>query len=187
MVLPLTLAAQDKTSEQTSGGIPIFSGKGSVTEAVDSKKGAVFDIGGGVKLLLPKGIPVGSSRLVTLKTAKNPPAPSQVQKGFKRHGKTLLFDGALNTADKPMVLSLQMKNPPNKRGQKFVLAMEQAGLCNDGNKKFKLKSGLCSTWETIETKYDKVGKRVLVILSYTGGLRMQFGWVPVPKTESKSE
>ena len=50
--------------------MPTFTGKGKVTEAINGKVGAVFDLGAGITMTFPKGLPVGESRLVTLQKGK---------------------------------------------------------------------------------------------------------------------
>jgi hypothetical protein len=161
---------------QEGGGIPTHEGKGSVTEALDADHGAIFDIGGGVVMSFPKGLPVGHSRLVTLKKAKKKPPAAQIAKNFKPLGVALEFDGALHTAGKPVVLSMTMKSDPSKAGQKIVLAMEVATFCEAHNKAFKLSGGLCSGWELREASYE--AGRIVAKLRSTGGMRMQFGMVP---------
>jgi hypothetical protein len=178
--LPLALAAQE-----TDGTMPVYKGKGKVTEAVDTVTGALYDIGGGITLLLPRGLPIGHSRVLTLKKAKGRFVPSQVHKRFRKHGQTLHFDGALNAPGNPIILAMAMKREPKKRGYKFVLAMEEAGLCNDANKKYKLGHGLCSVWKTVDTVYQHAAKRVVAKLDATGGMRLQFGWIPEEKKEEK--
>lgn len=168
------VVAQDKPNSD----IPVHTGKGKVTEAVNTKNGAVFDIGGGITITLPRGLPIGQSRVLTLKKTNRPPKPAQIHKKFRRHGQTVVFTGALNAPDSPIVLAMKMKKKPEKRGQKLVLAMEETGLCTDENKRYKLGKGLCSVWRIIETEYDLAGKRIIAKLSSTGGLRLQFGWIP---------
>ena len=153
-----------------------YSGKGSVTEAIDSDRGALFDIGGGVTMMFPRGLPVGHSRLVTLKKAKKKPSAGQIHAGFKPLGVALEFDGAFNTAGKPVVLAMSVKNDPSKKGQKLVVAMEVATFCEAHNKAFKLAGGLCSGWELQDASYE--GGRIVAKLRSTGGMRMQFGMVP---------
>jgi hypothetical protein len=181
LVVPLALAAQDdeEARKPASGGMQTYSGKGKVTKAVDSDVGAIFDIGGGITLLFPKGLPVGHSRLMTLKFGGKRPAPSQIHKKFKPQGKTLSLDAALNAGRTPLVLAMSAKKAPRKPGYKLVLAVEEAGFCDDANKRYKIgKSGLCSTWRTVDTEYDSMGERVVAKLYSTGGLRLQFGWIP---------
>src|SRR4051794_30391074 len=62
--------------------MPSFTGKGSITQAINTDTGALFDLGSGITMTFPKGLPVGRSRLVTLKKATKKIAPAQVQKGF---------------------------------------------------------------------------------------------------------
>lgn len=159
------------------GGAPgAFSGKGSVTQPLDSDKSTTFDIGGGVTMTFPRGLPVGHSRLVTLKKSNKRVKPSQIHEKFKAIGNILEFDGALNTAGKPILLSLEMKRDPSKPGQKLVIAVEIATFCEAHNKAFKLSNGLCSGWELQEAEY--VGGRIIGKLRSTGGMRLQFGLVP---------
>jgi hypothetical protein len=181
LLLPLTLSAQDEGEKGAEpGGIPTYTGKGKITQAIDTDKGAVFDIGGGFTMLFPKGLPVGHSRIVTLKFGSKRPKPSQIHKKFKPHGKTLLLDAALNARRTPLVLAMSVKKEPMKKGYKLVLAVEEAGFCEPKNKKYKIgKSGLCSTWRTIDAEYDSAQKRVVAELESTGGLRLQLGWIPL--------
>jgi len=169
------LAAQE---EPAAGGMPTYTGKGKVSEPLDTDKGAVFDIGGGITMLFPKGLPVGHSRLVTLEKGKKKPGGDQVKPGFKAEGPVLEFNGALSTSREPIVLAMTMKKEPSKPGHRFVLAMEVGGFCEEHNKQYKLKSGLCSDWQIIDADYDEAGKRVVARLNSTGGLRMQFGYLP---------
>ena len=62
-----------------------------------------------------------------------------------------------------------------KKGERLVLAMEVGTLCNDENKKYKLKNGLCSGWEILEASYDAGGAQLIAKLQSTGGLRLVFG------------
>jgi hypothetical protein len=184
-VLIATLAATpvlqaqlfDEEKPKGDGSMPTFSGKGKVTEAINSDTGAIFDIGGGVTLMFPKGLPVGRSRLVTLQKARGG-VPTRLIAGFKPVGPALEFTGAFNTSGKPIVLALSTKQNPTKRGQKLVVAMEVGTFCEQENKAFKLKSGLCSGFELHDAEYDAADKRLLAKLRSTGGLRMQFGLVP---------
>jgi hypothetical protein len=160
-----------------TGPMPTFSGKGKVTEAINSDTGALFDIGGGVTMLFPKGLPVGRSRLVTLQKARGR-LPTKLIAGFTPVGPALDFSGAFNTSGKPMVLAYSTKKNPIKRGHKLVVAMEVGTFCEKENKAFKLKGGLCSGFELQDAEYDDNGKRLVGNLRSTGGLRMQFGTVP---------
>lgn len=159
------------------GSMPTFSGKGKVTEAINMDTGAVFDIGGGVTLMFPKGLPVGRSRLVTLQKARGR-MPTKLIAGFKPIGPALDFSGAFNTSGKPIVLAYSSKQNPIKRGQKLVVAMEVGTFCEKENKAFKLKGGLCSGFELQDADYDDGSNRLIAKLRSTGGLRMQFGLVP---------
>ncbi len=178
LVAALTSPSGLAGQEEKPGAMPTHTGKGKVTQAVDTDKGAVFDIGGGITLLLPKGLPVGHSRVLTLEKARRAPAPSQIHRRFKKQGRAVRFSGALSAGKSPMVLAMSMKREPKKRGFKLVLAVEEAGLCDKSNKRFKLGQGLCSVWRTVDAEYDHAGERIIAKLSSTGGLRLQFGWIP---------
>lgn len=169
-----TSLAQD---DEGGGGMPTAKGKGKVTDAINSKLGALFDIGGGVTMLFPRGLPVGESRLVTLKKAKGRP-PVNLVSGFKPVGPALDFNGAFNTGRKAMVLSVATKRDPVTAGKRLVLAMEVGTFCEKKNQRYKLKGGLCSGVELHDAYYDAGGKRLVAELQSTGGMRMQFGVVP---------
>lgn len=186
VALPLTASAEEKKRTvfpnagqgEGSDAIPTYTGKGKVTEAVSTKTGAIFDIGGGITMTFPRGLPVGESRLVTLKTTTDKPAPAQIAPRFQRVGATLHFNGALNTARAPIVLGLVSKKTPEKSGYKLVLAIEEAGLCTKEGKGSKLGHGLCSTWRTMDVRYDSEEGKIVAHLASTGGYRLQFGLVP---------
>jgi hypothetical protein len=174
VVVARIAAAQDKSQE----AMPTHTGKGKVTEAVDTKKGAIFDIGHGITILLPRGLPVGSSRVLTLQKSGKKPRPGQIHKKFQRFGETVVFTGTLATAGKPIILAMSMKKDPSKPGKKLVLAVEEAGLCTKENKQYKMGKGLCSSWRLVDAEYDSSGRRVIAKLTSTGGHRLQFGWIP---------
>jgi hypothetical protein len=163
--------------EKAEGGIQTFSGKGKVTDAINADLGAIFDIGGGITMMFPKGLPVGRSRLVTLQKARGR-LPTQLIPKFRPVGPALDFSGSFNTAGKPMVLSVPGSSNPAKRGFKLVVAMEIGTFCEKANKGFKLKNGLCSGFELHDAEFDPEAKRLVANLRSTGGLRMQFGTVP---------
>jgi hypothetical protein len=166
-------------AQEAAGGIPTYTGKGSVNQAINTDTGAVFDLGGGITMLFPKGLPVGRSRLVTLKKATKKIAPAQVKKGFVPLGTALDFSTPISAGGgSPMEVAVAVKNDPRKAGTKLVLAMEVGTLCNAENKSTKMKNGLCSGWEFTDAEYDSAGRRLVAKLSSTGGFRMTFGLLP---------
>lgn len=167
LALPLLLAAQE---------MPTFTGKGKLTEAIDGDVGAVFDIGKGITMLFPKGLPVGHSRLVTLERSRKGPKAKQIHKKFKKVGTALRFSGAFNAPGRPIILAITMKRAPKKKGSKLVLAMEIGVFCDDTNKRYKLKGSLCSGWQFTDARHD--GTRIVAKLRSTGGMRMVFGLIP---------
>ena len=157
---------------------PTFTGNGSITQAINGDTGAVFDIGSGITMTFPKGLPVGRSRLVTLKKAAKKPSPAQVQKGFSPIGIALDFSTPIAAGGAPMVLMMTQKSDPRKKSsQRLVLAMEVGTLCNDQNKATKQKNGLCSGWELVDADYESSGQKLVAHLQSTGGMRMVFGLV----------
>lgn len=159
--------------------MPTFTGNGSVNQAINTDTGAVFDLGGGITMTFPKGLPVGRSRLVTLKKATKKIAPAQVQKGFVPLGTALDFSTPISAGGgAPMEVAVAVKNDPRKAGTKLVLAMEVGTLCNAENKSTKMKNGLCSGWEFVDAEYDGTGRRLVAKLASTGGFRLTFGLLP---------
>jgi hypothetical protein len=161
----------------SGGAMPTYTGKGKVTEAINGDTGAVFDIGGGITMTFPKGLPVGRSRLVTLQKAGKLPGKLAHSK-FQPVGPSLEFSGAFNTNRAPIVLAMTSKKDPSKKGMKLVVAMEVGTFCEGANKAHKIKGGLCSGIELQDAEYDSAGQRVVANLRSTGGLRLQFGLVP---------
>jgi hypothetical protein len=157
--------------------LPVFTGKGSVTEALSSSVGGIFDIGSGITMMFPKGLPVGPSRVVTLKKATTRPKPSEVAEGFAPIGIAVDFSGALAAPTTPIELALKLKSDPRKGTQRAVLAMEIGTFCSEEHP-LKLKNGLCSGWELIDADYDSQRKQLVAKLGTTGGLRMLFGTMP---------
>lgn len=163
--------AQDKAE-----AMPVFKDARTIEEPLNTDTGAEFQLGKDILMRFPVGLPVGRSRLVTLKRGKSV-SPKQVAPGFSPLGPTLDFNGALATADRPIEVAWTTKKDPQKAGKKLVLAMEIGTFCEDHNKKYKLKSGLCSGWEMVEARYDAATDTVRAKLDSTGGLRLQFGMV----------
>jgi hypothetical protein len=168
---------EDERKPAPGADMPTFTGKGKVTEAINMDTGAVFDIGSGITMTFPKGLPVGRSRLVTLQKAGKLPGKLAHPK-FQPLGPALAFTGAFNTKRTPIVLAIASKKDPIKKGMKLVVAMEVGTFCEGPNKAHKLKGGLCSGIELQDAEYDSSGQRMLANLRSTGGLRLQFGLVP---------
>ena len=177
------IAASEKP---TPTSMPTFTGKGKLTEAINGKVGAVFDIGAGITMTFPKGLPVGESRLVTLQKGKALPA-KLVHDKFKGVGPVLDFNGAFTTNRSPIVLAINHPKDPSTGKLKLVLAMEISTLCNDENKAHKLKNGLCSGFELHEAEYDSDSKQLIAKLASTGGMRLQFGLVPADEVSGSED
>lgn len=172
LVLAMVLATSSALAEEE---MPRYSGNGSITQAINGDVGAILDIGGGLTMTFPKGIPVGRSRLVTFKKAAKKPTGAQVQKGFTPIGTPMEFNMPVSAGSAPIVVAMAAKSDPRKKGEKLVLAMEVGTLCNDQNKATKGKNGLCSGWELVDADYDSGAQQVVAKLQSTGGLRLVFG------------
>jgi hypothetical protein len=169
-------AALGSRAQTTAADTPTFVGKAKVTDAINTDTGAIFDIGSGITMAFPRGLPVGRSRLVTLERVSG--FPSKLIPKFVPLGPALRFNGAFNAAETPISLAVASKQDPSRPGMRLVLAMEIGTFCDDTNKAHKLAGGLCSGFELHEAGYDPAGKRLLVKLRSTGGLRLQFGLAP---------
>jgi hypothetical protein len=172
LVLAMVLAASSALAEEE---MPRYSGNGSITQAINGDVGAILDIGSGLTMTFPKGIPVGRSRLVTFKKSAKKPSGAQVQKGFTPLGTPMEFNMPVSAGGSPIVVAMAMKSDPRKKAEKLVLAMEVGTLCDDHNKGTKGKNGLCSGWELIDADFESAAQQVVAKVQSTGGLRMVFG------------
>jgi len=161
-----------------NGPMPTYTGKGKVNQAINTDTGALFDIGGGVTMLFPKGLPVGRSRLVTLQKARGSLPAKLVHEKFTPIGPALDFSGSFTIARSPIVVALAAKKDPTKSGMRLVLAMEVGTFCEGANKAYKLPGGLCSGFELHDAEYEEDAHRLVAKLRSTGGHRMQFGLAP---------
>jgi hypothetical protein len=179
--ISLAWAPAALADDDASAAMPTYSGKGAVTQAIDGDKGAILDIGTGITMTFPKGIPVGRSRLVTLKRAAKKPSAAQVQSGFTPISTPVDFSTPLSAGSAPIVLAIAQKTDPRKKSERLVLAVEVGTLCNQENKATKGKDGLCSGWEVVEADYETASQRLVAKLQSTGGMRLVFGLLPADK------
>jgi hypothetical protein len=157
--------------------MPTFSGKGKVNQAINGDIGAIFDIGGGVTMTFPKGLPVGRSRLVTLQKGRGSLPAKLVGPKWRGIGPVLDFSGTFTTSRQPILLAIPSKKDPTTKGMKLVVAMEVGTFCEGDHKAHKLGGGLCSGFELHDAEHDPAGGRLVAKLRSTGGHRMQFGLV----------
>jgi hypothetical protein len=165
------------SSANAEDEMPRFTGNGAITQAINGDVGAVLDIGSGLTMTFPKGIPVGRSRLVTFKKSARKPSGAQVQKGFVPLGTPMEFNIPVSAGDSPIVVSMATKTDPRKKGEKLVLAMEVGTLCTPENKATKGKNGLCSGWELVDANFDPAAGALTAKLQSTGGQRLVFGMI----------
>ena len=157
--------------------MPTFTGKGKINQAINGDTGAIFDLGGGVTMTFPKGLPVGRSRLVTLQKGKGSFPGKLVGPKWKGIGPVLDFSGSFTTSRQPIVLAVPSKKEPAGKGLHLVVAMEVGTFCEGEHKAHKLSGGLCSGFELHDAEFDAEGGRLVAKLRSTGGHRMQFGLV----------
>jgi hypothetical protein len=157
--------------------MPTFTGKGKVHQAINGDIGAIFDIGGGITMTFPKGLPVGRSRLVTLQKGRGSLPGKLAGPKWKGLGPVLDFSGTFTTSRQPIVLTVPSKKSPASSGMRLVVAMEVGTFCEGDHKAHKLGGGLCSGFELHDAEHDPAGGRLVAKLRSTGGHRMQFGLV----------
>ena len=183
---PASVVAQpEQPQPQQPAGPPRHEDRSSVTAPI-GQAGATMALGNGAEIFLPPGLPIGSSRLLTFTGGRTVNARN-VQAQFVRVGPTLRFDGAINATRAPMVVSIPVRRFSARNGSRLVLAMEQPGLCTDANRSQSLGNDLCSVWELVPAEYDEAAGRVRANLSVSGGLRLQFGWVPEEVEHTSTE
>lgn len=174
LLLGLCASASGGVAQDKAEAMPVYKDARAIEETLNTDTGAEFQLGKDILMRFPVGLPVGRSRLVVLKHGKAV-SPKQIAEGFSPLGPALEFNGALATSDRPIEVVWTTKKDPSKAGKKLVLAMEIGTFCDDHNKKFKLKSGLCSGWELVEARFDPTTNTVRADLNSTGGMRLQFG------------
>lgn len=165
---------------------PTHSGRRETDGAI-GQAGAILELTGDrgrPTLTLPAGLPIGHSRILRFAFARQRPQARQIHAQFVRFGPTLDFSGAINATQTPLVLTYLSRREPTRRGMKLILAVEKAGFCTEENQQYSLGSGLCSTWEIVETTYDEAAGLVRAEIGEPGGRRLQLGWIP---DESASE
>ena len=176
------VAAQDVPLEPTERAteMPTHTGRREADGAI-GQAGAILELTGDrgrPTLTLPPGLPIGHSRILSFSIARQRPQPRQIHERFVRFGPTLNFSGAINATRNPLTLTYLSRREPTRRGMKLILAVEKAGFCTEANERYSLGSGLCSTWEIVETTYDETAGLIRATINEPGGRRLQLGWVP---------
>lgn len=181
LAAPSALLAQDDEADAgATNAMPTHSGRSSV-EAAIGQRGAILELTrdrARPTLTLPPGLPIGGSRMLTFSIHRQRPRPSQIHPRFVRFGPTLHFSSAIDASRQPLTVSLRIRTQPVRRGMKLILAWEQPGFCDESNQAYSLGNGLCSTWQVVDATWDASTQLVRARLETTGGLRLQFGWVP---------
>jgi len=141
-------------------------------------RGMVFELAQGARLEVPANLPVGASRRTVFKIVRQRPRNQDVAEGFRRFGEVLSFDAAIDATRAPVQVSVRARRSPARDGERLVLAMEQAAMCNAQNTERLGGSGLCSSWVLIDARHE--GERIVAETTTPGGYRLVFGTVPVP-------
>jgi len=173
IALPYSGVAQ----EEESSGPPVHEATRSVEVPV-GQAGAILRLGNGIELMLPAGLPIGNSRLLTLESLRRGPRPASIHRGFRPLGSAVRFNGAINATRSPLVLSLTQRRFSPRRGQRLVLVGEEPGICQAHNQRQTLAAGLCSSWRVFAAEYNEAERRVQAHIPVSGGYRLQFGWLP---------
>lgn len=165
-------------------GLAEHAGKHSATAAV-GQKGARFTLANGWSLLLPAGLPIGDSRLLTLKVARRRAKGKEVAAGFVPIGPTVNFDGAINATDAPLLALYRAKRFRPRKRHRLVLASEYGGFCDGERPGRKLPGGLCAAWRLLDAELDREAGVVRARVELPGGHRLQFGSVPLEKDNAE--
>jgi hypothetical protein len=162
-------------SVRAQDGLPTHQGSHQVSASI-GHDGAVLSLKNGISLLLPPGLPIGSSRNVTLRVAKQRAKADDVATGFVPIGPTIEFDSAVATNGTPIQATFKAEGFRPRSGHRLVVAMELAGFCDPAKKLPKLPGGLCAAWSLFDARYE--GGACRADLKELGGRRLQFGSVP---------
>ena len=172
--------AQDPPDAGT-GGPPTYTGRDRATGPASMDTGAVFELGNGARLVVPRGGRISRSHVMTFSVGRGNIRPAAVATGFVRVGPAVALDSALDARDAPLELSIRARTDPTRHGMTLVVAMEQPGIC-DATHTERIAGPLCSTWATSPAAFEN--GRVVAHLTSTGGYRFQFGLVPAPSDDT---
>ena len=184
LLLCLGVAAAEDDAPEGGAGMPAHTGKHTVSAAI-GQKGARLSLKNGWSLLLPSGLPIGNSRLLTLKVSRRRAKGKEIADGFVPMGPTVEFDGAINATESPLLAMYEAKRFRQRRGHRLVLASEYGGFCEGERVGRKLGGGLCAQWRLVDATLDKTAGQLRAKLELPGGHRLQFGSVPEPKPEEE--
>jgi hypothetical protein len=181
--LPLMGIAQEEGDEAPSGP-PVHEAARSI-EAPIGQDGASMRLGNGMTLLLPPGLPIGNSRILTFERSRRNPRPASIYNGFRPVGPSVAFNGAINAERSPLVLTLRQPRFNARNGFRLVLVGEEPGLCQDHNRRQTMGNGLCSEWRAHNASYDADARVIRGEIPVSGGHRLQFGWIPEDALEGR--
>lgn len=165
-------------------GLPTHQGSHEVSASI-SHAGGILTLKNGISLFLPPGLPIGSSRNVTLRVAKQRARAEDVASGFVPIGPTIEFNSAVATNGTAVQATFKAEGFRPRAGHRVVIAMEQAGFCDPQKNLPKVAGGLCATWVLFDARYEAGACRA--DLRELGGYRLQFGSVPTASPESSEQ
>lgn len=177
--------AQEGEDEAGEAEAPADTGPRTITGRAEARgsvgqAGAIFELHNKARLVVPPGLPIGSSRGMRFAEERARFVPDHVADGFRRLGPILTFDAAINATRAPVVVSIRQPSDPARPNLRVVLAMEQPTICREGLDPVPHMANLCSSWELLETRYDATERRLSAELRTPGGYRLVFGTIPIP-------
>jgi hypothetical protein len=166
-------------------GPPTRTGARDATAAV-GQDGMTFELHSKARLVVPPHLPIGSARRMTFAESRDRFVPSEVHTAtpgstFTRIGPVLSFDGTINATTAPVVVSIAQPRDPSRAGQRLVLAMEQATICQEGMSHVPGSTSLCSGWDFLDAHYDASARRLSAEMRTPGGYRIVFGNLATPQ------
>jgi hypothetical protein len=163
-------------------GLPTHQGSHEVSASI-GHAGAMLSLKNNISLFLPPGLPIGTSRNVTLRVAKQRVRAADVAAGFVPIGPTIEFNSPVATNGTPVQVTFKAESFRPRAGHRLVMAMEMAGFCDPAKTLPKLPGGLCAAWSLFDARYEAGACRA--DLRELGGHRLQFGSVPTDSAEGK--
>lgn len=174
-----TITAEPAACVASNTAPKVVTGESSASDSADTGVALVFEVAG-IALEFPACTPETDVRVITTSwETRARPSASRIHPKFTRHAATLRVDQTIAAVESaPIQVRLRSKRELSKLGEKLVLAVESSGECDAQHRRDKLEDGSCSHWELFDTSFDAGNQQMVAKIPATGGLRLQFGWVP---------
>ena len=177
-LMEVPTSAQEAEASEENAGPPVHEAARGIDVAVNGEVGAILRLGNGWQLEIPAGLRMSRSHMLTFETPRRGPRPAQIHRSFRATGPAVRFSETLAANRSPLVFSLRQRRFTARAGHRLVLMSEQAGFCQDHNRRQTLGGGLCSTWQVYPARYDEGEQRLVADVTSSGGHRLIFGWLP---------